>query len=122
MTIRAAFKPQQNESAAFKKGKVDVYAILKYKMFPELEGEFRKADFNTSKMLFVAEDRNGTYEYELEFELPYGTIDVDFMWDNKGKPEEEMELKPLPENEKDFYYWKQEPVPISMEELRQMHI
>ena len=49
------------------------------------------------------EENNGSFEYEFEIDYPYGTYDLEIMWDSpKGKPDEELELKGLPENELDF--------------------
>jgi len=71
---------------------------MKFKIFPELEGEFSKTDFPPySKFLINGVDNNGSYEYEYELEYPYGTYDLEIMWDSKGKPIEELDLKPLPE-------------------------
>lgn len=96
MNIRVIFKPQVND--ALKKGKCDLYAILKFKMFPEMEGEFNKVDFPASaKFLIDGEDKGGSYEYETEIDYPYGTYELEVMYETKGKPEEELELKPLPE-------------------------
>jgi len=89
-------------------------------MYDEMEGEFNKADFpSKAKLLLVGkesqEDKNkGNYEYFREIELPYGTCTIDLMWDVKGKPEADLELKPLPEQEKGFVAIMQEPVPMSM--------
>jgi len=69
------------------------------------------------------EDKNGSLEYEFEIDYPYGTFELEIMWDSPpGKPAEELELKPI-QNEEDlkFLIVKQEPVPISMAELREMH-
>jgi hypothetical protein len=108
MNIRVIFKPQVQE--ALKKGKCDLYAILKYKMFPEMEGEFSKTDYPAqSKFLIDGEEKNGTWEYEIDIDYPYGTFELEVMYDVKGKPEEELELKPLPDQEKDFLMVIQEP-------------
>ena len=88
-----------------------------------MEGEFNKADFpSKAKFLIDGEEKNGVYEYETEIEYPYGTYTLDVMYDVKGKPEEELELKPLPDQEKEFMLVFQEPVPMSMNEIRELHV
>jgi hypothetical protein len=41
--------------------------------------------------------------------------------DAKGKKEEELDLKELPDSEKEFLIILKEPEPVSMEQLRQDH-
>ena len=43
MNVTIKFLPQIKEN--LKKGKCDIFAVIKYKMFPELEGEFNPADY-----------------------------------------------------------------------------
>ena len=73
-------------------------------MFKEIEGEFDKNDYPAQKTIMMeGEDKNGTYEYDLEFDYPYGTYEMEVLWDLKGKAtEEEQELKQLPESETKF--------------------
>ena len=106
-----------------KKGKCDIWAIIKYKMFQEMESEFSKADYPPQKRIMIDgfDDENGVWEYEADFEYPYGTFEIDIQYDVKGRPEEELELKPLPDEEKEFKMILFEPEPISMDQLRQMH-
>ena len=61
-------------------------------------------------------------EYEYETDLPYGTVEIDVSWDNKGKAEADLDLKPIPENEKPLLDIVREPDnPMSMEELKILH-
>ena len=43
MTIKIDFTPEVREP--FKKGKNDIYAVIEYNMYDEMQGEFNKADF-----------------------------------------------------------------------------
>jgi len=49
-------------------------------------------------------------------------VDIDITYDNKGRPEADLDLKNLPENENGFWYINKEPKnPMSMEELKVFH-
>jgi len=104
MNVKIIFRPQIKDS--FKKGKCDIWAVIKYKMFPEMEGEFSKADYPPLRKIIINAVRpedakdDANFEYEQDFDYPYGTFDIELFWDIKGKSEEELELKPIPEEEK----------------------
>jgi hypothetical protein len=76
--------------------------------------------------MMEATETNGAFEYDLEFDYPYGDFTIDYMHAQKGKdPEEEPDvLKPLLDVDKEYVtFLKQtlEPVPKSMEKLGQEH-
>ena len=123
MVAKIIFKPQNRE--ILKKGKSDIWACIKYKMFPEIEGEFNRNDYKADDMIQIEgyEEENGNWEYESEFEYPYGTFSIEVKFTPKGqkKDEEGFDPKPLPDDEKDFCVVTYEPEPISMDELRNMH-
>ena len=79
MTVRIIFKPLNKVS--LKTGKCDIWANIKYKMFPEMEGEFDKADY-PDKMVLIdgEEEENGHWEYESEFEYPFGTFNIEIFY------------------------------------------
>jgi len=52
MNIKFVYNPP-NENI-FKKGKVDLYMSLKYKMFDEMEKEFKKEDFPHNARYLIA--------------------------------------------------------------------
>ena len=121
MNIKMRFNPL---TPAFANGKVDVYISLKYKMFEEMGKEFKSDDFPSTVRYLVPSTINtaGTYEYEFEKDLPYGTVEIDVSWDNKGKGESDLDLKQIPEAEKPLLDIVQEPEnPMSMEELKILH-
>jgi len=60
-------------------------------------------------------------EYESEFEYPFGTFAIEIQFTSKGQKKEELDPKPLPDDEKEFVLILMEPEPISMDELRNMH-
>lgn len=118
MKYTILYKPQIE---AAKKGKFDFYAKIKYQMFPEMEDEYNPADYPTESTFklegFV--DDNENYEYECEHEWPYGTISSSVWVKPKVKlsdQDDDSELKPLIDQEKDYVmeYW--EPKPISADE------
>jgi hypothetical protein len=77
----------------------------KYDIYAEMESEFKKEDYpHTGRVLCIAKDGKdpGTFEYEYSMDLPYGKIECDYFYDNKGRPEDELDLKPFPEKEKDL--------------------
>ena len=92
-------------------------------MFPELEGEFSREDYPPQKRvkLEATEVDNNVWEQELELEYPYGTFSFELFYDKKDKKEDDLELKPIPESEKECFYQILEPKPISMDDLRNMH-
>ena len=83
MSVRVIYKPMNREN--LKKGKCDIWANIKYKMFPEMEGEFNRADY-PDKLHKVEgyEEENGQWEYESEFEYPYGTFSIEVLFSPKG--------------------------------------
>lgn len=72
MVAKIVFKPQ-NKDYLKKAGRSDVWANIKYKMFPEFEGEFNRNDY-PDKMVKIEgyEEESGNMEYEAEFEYPFG--------------------------------------------------
>ena len=103
MTIRILFTPMVLDH--IKKGKSEIWAEIKYKMFLEMEGEFSRNDYPATSLVKIRgeeDEATGTWQYEEEFEYPYGTFDIDVKWDAKGKKKEELDLKELPDQEKDF--------------------
>jgi hypothetical protein len=121
MNLKMRFNPL---TPAFAQGKVDVFISLKYKMFDEMDKEFKKEDFPSNVRYLVPSTLNsaGTYEYEYETDLPYGTVECEVHWDNKGKAEAELDLKPIPEAELPLLDIAREPDnPMSMEELKILH-
>ena len=94
-------------------------------MFPEIEGEFNRNDPNylPDRMVKIEgyEEESGNWEYESEFEYPFGTFAIEVLFTPKGQKEEELDPKPLPDDEKVFCAITYEPEPISMVELRNMH-
>ena len=95
MTIKAAFKPQHNDY--LKKPKSDVFVVITYNMFEELqkakefEGKFPKRKhylMNSEK-----DAKSDSLEYEFEIDYPYGTYELEIMWDSpKGKTDEDLNL------------------------------
>lgn len=62
-----------------KKGFFDFYAKIKYTMFPEMYEEFDVTAYPTEftqMMEAIKDDDTGTYEYELDLELPYGSFET----------------------------------------------
>ena len=78
MTISLYFEPLATD--VLKKGKYDIYATMKYSMFPELAGEFpnHAVDFpsNSQFKMDEREKEPGVFVYEYQFEVPYGTFEV----------------------------------------------
>jgi hypothetical protein len=73
MTVRIIFKPMNRPN--LKSGKSDIFANIKYKMFPEMEGEFNRADYPDKEVKIEGfKDDNDIWEYEGEYEYPYGTF------------------------------------------------
>lgn len=90
MTARIVYTPL---SETMKKNKSDLYARIKYKMFPELIGEFNLAEWPSEKDYLIiaveAEKPDGQkdaslkvkdkeYDYRQEIEFPYGTLDIEY--------------------------------------------
>lgn len=121
MTIKIDFTPETRDQ--FKKGKNDIYAVVEYNMYDEMEGEFKKSSFKqkenilleSMKLEISATDVN--YIYSAKYEYPYGDIKIELMYDMAGKAETELDLKPLPEDEKNWTITK-DPEPISLTKLR----
>jgi hypothetical protein len=86
MVAKIVFKPQNRE--ILKKGKSDIWASIKYKMFPEIEGEFNRNDPNylPDRMVKIEgyEEESGNWEYESEFEYPFGTFAIEVLFTPKG--------------------------------------
>ena len=65
-----------------KRKKNDLYAEIKYDMFPEMEGEFKKEDYEENMVgvkaikLDPVEYATESYYFEKRLELPYGKIKV----------------------------------------------
>ena len=109
-----------------RKGKSEVWVTINYKMFEELKDEFSntKAEFPSQRLLKLEgiEDHDtGIWQFDQEFEYPYGDFDIKVQFDGKGKTVEELELKDLPEQEKEFLKIIFEPEPVSMDQLKQEH-
>lgn len=124
MKITIKFVPMATES--LKKGKNEVWAFMKYKMFQELECEFpnHATEFPAMQKFQVdeIEVEPGIFEYEHEFEVPYGTFDIEVKYGLKNKAPEDQDLKPIPEADMKFLMTdKCEPIPMSMDELRDLH-
>lgn len=88
-------------------------------MFQELEDEYNPNDYETDYTIKLDEfpDENDNYDYEYEMERPYGKVTYS-IW-SKPKEivyEEDLEMKPLTDDEKEYVieYW--EPKPISRED------
>lgn len=121
MVAKIVFKPQ-NKDYLKKAGRSDVWANIKYKMFPEFEGEFNRNDY-PDKMVKIEgyEEESGNMEYEAEFEYPFGQFQIEVLFTPAGQKEDDLDPKPLPDDEKVFCAITYEPEPISMDELRNMH-
>ena len=124
MTIKIDFTPETKE--AFKKGRNDIYAVVTYNMYEEMEGEFKKADYKQKENILLQSDKfeisptDVNYIYSAKLEYPYGDIELELMYDTAGKPPEELDLKPLPEDEKNWS-WTKDPEPISLAKIRLNH-
>lgn len=103
MSIKVDFTPEVKEP--FKKGRYDIYAVVEYNMYDEMQGEFNKTDYKMKENIKLEADKleisptEVNYMYSTKFERPYGDIRIELMYDTKDKPEEELDLKPLPEEE-----------------------
>ena len=83
MVAKIVFKPQNRE--ILKKGKSDIWASIKYKMFPEIEGEFNRNDYPDKRVKIDGyEEESGNWEYESEFEYPFGTFAIEVLFTPKG--------------------------------------
>ena len=86
MTVSIFYTPLKQDNP-LKDGKCELWVKIKYKMFDELVGEFKRSDWPSEKYYNIlqiereVENKNQTkggkkyqYEYRQEFDLPYGTI------------------------------------------------
>lgn len=92
-----------------KKGRHDVYAVVKYSMYEEMVGEFKKEDYpaDDNRKLDASEYEGVGFNFSAIFEYPYGDIDIQLMYDkapkNKDKEKEPgLKLEILPPEEDDF--------------------
>ena len=110
---------------SLKRGKNEVWAFMKYKMFQDLECEFpnHAVEFPANQKFRIDEIQveKDVYEYEHEFEVPYGTFDIEVKYGLRDKAPEDQDLKPIPEADMKFLIDKCEPIPMSMDELRDLH-
>ena len=89
MEVKINFTPETRD--LFKKGKNDIFAVIKYSMFEEIEGEFNKADYpqDEVRMLEATKFDLGTGDmgvyYSANYEYPYGKIDIKLMYEVMGK-------------------------------------
>ena len=91
MSISISYIPL---NANMKEGKLfDLYARVKYRMFPELEGEFSRNDYPYERDLLVPSEKEekkdpkekDSYEYKVSFELPYGDFSIEYYYVTKYK-------------------------------------
>ena len=124
MTIKINYNPDTKD--AFKRGKYDIYAVVDYTMYDEMQPEFNKSDFKAKENILMNHDKleisatETNYIYDLKLEYPYGDIKIELMYDTAGKPMEELDLKPLPDEENTEKSVKidKDPEPISLAKLR----
>lgn len=97
MTVNVVFAPQYTDH--IRKGKSEIWCTINYKMFMELEGEFSKADYPATKTVKLeGEEKNeGIWEFDQEFEYPYGEFNIDLKFDGKGKTQDELDPKEIPD-------------------------
>lgn len=105
MTIKIDFTPKKVD--ALKKGRNDIYAVVKYSMYEEMVGEFKKEDFpaDDNRKLDASEYEGVGFNYSAIFEYPYGDIDIQLMYDKAGKNKEKepgLKLEVIPPEEDDF--------------------
>lgn len=88
-----------------------------------MEGEFKKEDYPQNQKIKMTGRLNdlNDMEYDLKLEFPYGTINIDVFISPLNQAIDELELKNIPEEEKDFKKIMTEPEPVSMEQLRIEH-
>jgi len=64
-------------------------------MFPELAGEFpnHAVDFPSNSIFMIEEKQKelGVFEYEYQFEVPYGTFEISLSYGLKNKSIEESD-------------------------------
>jgi hypothetical protein len=83
MTVRIIFKPLNRD--ILKRGKCDIWANIKYKMFAEMEGEFSKDKYKDQMVAIDGyEEESGNWEYESEFDYPFGTFAIEVLYTPKG--------------------------------------
>jgi len=58
--------------------KIEIHAEVKFEMFEELKSEFSKEDFpaDTRIHLQPLDPEGSALEYDHEFELPYGKVNI----------------------------------------------
>ena len=121
MTVTIKFNPMTREN--LKKGRCDIWANVKFKMFPEMEGEFNRNDYLDKMVQIEGEEvDNGYWEYNSVLEYPWGSFAIEVLYTPKGQKEEDFDPKPIPDDEKELLSIRMEPMPISMDELRNIHV
>lgn len=118
MTVQINCQP---EKPHLKAKKNDLYAECKYEMFPEMEGEFKKEDYEETMRvkLNATEYQADSYYFDKRLELPYGKIKVTIKTAAKQTDGQELVLQALPDGEK--FDVKIEPEPMSLATLRERH-
>ena len=72
-------------------------------------------------LLQPLDPEGSSLEYEHEFELPYGRVTIKLKQAVKTKKDEELNLSDIPPDENEFFMYKIQPKPISMNDLRVEH-
>ncbi len=102
--------------------KYDFYAKISYQMFPEMEDEFNRGDYeeNYTVLLQPEEDENDVLTYKYDVELPYGDIKMQCYFTPRGKSEEDEDFKliEMNSNQLDNLRYYIEPEPVSAEQQR----
>lgn len=64
------------------------------------------------------DEETGNFEYELDLEHPYGTFETSIFFKSKPKEneQEDQEMKPLIDTERQYVFIYYDPKPISIEE------
>lgn len=89
------------------------FAELNYQMFPEMEKEFREANYPNPLIIELKEDEYGTPNYyDASIELPFGTVEAKLKYREEGAEDEKLQ-EPL-KHIADVFKTNLEPVPISM--------
>lgn len=119
MTLKVRYFPYALRDQA-KRGLCDFFAVINYKMFPEMEDEFNPGDYEEEykAQLYVEdgeESDNLVFRYEIE--LPYGDVKCNVFIRPKRSTSEEEENKLIepPPNELEYISVNIEPEPISAE-------
>lgn len=94
-------------------------------MYDEMQGEFSKENYPAREDRKLIADKyeplpnEVAFQYSATYEYPYGDISVKLMYNAATKPDDEPELKDLPDEERDkgssISY---DPVPLSLNKLR----